>query len=100
MALLRDLESSPIVQSILSKLQHAGVKDVTAGLLLVSAAVFTASYLVPLFYSLFFSPLRKIPGPLLARVTRWYEYRLVIKGDSNRDYMRLHKKYGSSRPGC
>ncbi|EEU38517.1 uncharacterized protein NECHADRAFT_19176, partial [Fusarium vanettenii 77-13-4] len=38
--------------------------------------------------------LRKIPGPLLARVTRWWEYRLVSKGDSNLEYIRLHQKYG------
>ncbi|KAH7237944.1 cytochrome P450 [Fusarium solani] len=94
MALLRDLESSPIAQYVLSRLQHAGLKDLTAAFLLTSAALLTVLYLVPLVYSLFFSPLRKIPGPLLTRVTRWWEYRVVVKGDSNREYMRLHKKYG------
>ncbi|KAH7146836.1 cytochrome P450 [Dactylonectria estremocensis] len=41
-----------------------------------------------------FSPLRKVPGPFLARLTRWWEYRMVVRGDSNLEYIRLHKKYG------
>jgi len=57
----------------------------------------TSYYLVPLLHSLLFSPLRRVPGPFLARVTRWWEYRMVLGGDSNQEYIRLHKKYGPSR---
>ncbi|KAH7236613.1 cytochrome P450 [Fusarium tricinctum] len=94
MALLRDLEDSPIVQAILLQLHHVGPKKLVLGLLTVPASLVVAYYLAALFYSLFLSPLRRIPGPLLARMTRWWEYRVVKKGKSNQEYIRLHKKYG------
>lgn len=54
-----------------------------------------AYHFVVLIHELFLSPLRKIPGPFLARITRWWEYVKVAGGDSHRDYIRLHEKYGS-----
>ncbi|KAI6774766.1 hypothetical protein HG530_001524 [Fusarium avenaceum] len=94
MALLRDLEDSPIVQAILLQLQHVGPKKLALGLLAAPAGLVVVYYLAALFYSLFLSPLRRIPGPLLARMTRWWEYRVVKKGKSNQEYIRLHRKYG------
>jgi hypothetical protein len=85
MASLRDFVSSFLLQR---------GKDVGIGFLVTCAIIVVLYYLVPLAHSLFFSPLRKIPGPLLARVTRWWEYRMVIKGHSHLEYIRLHKKYG------
>jgi hypothetical protein len=96
MALLRYLEDYPIVQAILLQLQHVSPKKLVLGLLAAPAGLVVAYYLAALFYSLFLSPLRRIPGPFLARMTRWWEYRVVKKGKSNREYIRLHKKYGTS----
>ena len=95
MALLRLFENSLIARHVLSRLQRASPKDVIIVFLLTSAVLVTAHYLSRLAYSLLFSPLRKIPGPLLARVTRWWEYRMVLNGDSNLEFIRLHKKHGS-----
>lgn len=67
---------------------------------LTQLALFTGTALVAcynicsLLYSLFFSPLRSIPGPFLARATRWWEYVKVVNGDSHQEYVRLHEKYG------
>ncbi|KAF4462515.1 Pisatin demethylase [Fusarium albosuccineum] len=103
MALLKDLESSLssglIAQHLdLAELRDVSPKDLAVGFLLIIAIFLTGFYLVPLVQSFLFSPLRRIPGPLLARVTRWWEYRLVTKGDSNLQYIRLHKKYGECIP--
>ena len=51
-----------------------------------------------LLYSLYLSPLRSVPGPFLARITRWWEYVKVVNGDSHQEYIRLHEKYGSLFP--
>lgn len=51
-------------------------------------------WVLPLLYSLLFSPLRKVPGPFLARVTRLWEFHSLWKGHSNLDFIRLHEKYG------
>lgn len=96
MALLRGLEDSPIAQAILLQLQHAGLKKLALGFFLAPASLVFAYYLAALFYSLFFSPLRKIPGPLLARITRWWEFQVVKNGKSNLEFIRLHRQYGSS----
>lgn len=52
-------------------------------------------YLFPVFHGLLISPTRNIPGPIWARVTRWWEYQAVLKDDSHIRYIRLHEKYGA-----
>ncbi|KAL9568905.1 hypothetical protein ACKAV7_006970 [Fusarium commune] len=94
MAFLRDAESNPTVQAILSRLQHVDAKAVAAGFPLTLFGLAFSYYFIALLYSLFLSPLRSIPGPFLARVTRWWEYRVVKQGHSNQEFIRLHKKYG------
>lgn len=54
-------------------------------------AVHNAVFLV---YQFFLSPLRKVPGPFLARITQWWEYVIVSRGKSHLDYIRLHEEYG------
>jgi hypothetical protein len=68
--------------------------DLFAWTVLLSGCV--ASYwLLPFAYGLLFASTRRIPGPLLARMTRWYEYYLVKKNLSHFDYIRLHEKFGT-----
>lgn len=45
-------------------------------------------------YNLFFSPLRKVPGPFLARFSRFWELNAIRTTDLNETYIRLHEKYG------
>ncbi|KIK58364.1 hypothetical protein GYMLUDRAFT_246082 [Collybiopsis luxurians FD-317 M1] len=47
-------------------------------------------------YRLFFHPLHKYPGPVLAAVTDWYEvfYNFVLGGEFVAEIERLHKRYG------
>ncbi|KAH6708915.1 cytochrome P450 [Leptodontidium sp. MPI-SDFR-AT-0119] len=58
-------------------------------------ACFVSYWLLPFLHGLFFASTRRVPGPLLARITRWFEYRVLFKGDSNLEYVRLHDKFGS-----
>jgi hypothetical protein len=47
-------------------------------------------------YRLFFHPLRHIPGPLLARLTYFYQfhYDVVLGGTMSKELPKLHEKYG------
>ncbi|KIK54994.1 hypothetical protein GYMLUDRAFT_249015 [Collybiopsis luxurians FD-317 M1] len=47
-------------------------------------------------YRLFFHPLHKFPGPVLAAITDWYEvyYNLVLGGEFVAEIERLHKLHG------
>lgn len=58
--------------------------------LLISLYTVYACYLV------FFSPLRHIPGPFVARFSRIWEFYRVIRGDLNWRTISLHEKYGWS----
>ena len=44
----------------------------------------------------FRDPLRDIPGPFLARITRLWKFYLVWKGSAHLDYVKLHDLYGTS----
>ncbi|KAI1638940.1 cytochrome P450 [Biscogniauxia mediterranea] len=89
------LSSSPISQDITqSRLVYGDFQGQSTKILLSFLILFATYYVIPVLYDLLFSPLRKIPGPIWARFTRWWEYRLVAKGDSNLQYIHLHKRYG------
>ncbi|KAH7160421.1 cytochrome P450 [Dactylonectria estremocensis] len=99
MTLLRDLKTSlssgVSSQYInLTRLRDGSPIELAKRFLLTIALVVTSYYFVPLFHGLLFSSLRKVPGPFLARLTRYWEYHMVKRGDSNLEYIRLHKKYG------
>ncbi|KAH6723524.1 cytochrome protein [Leptodontidium sp. MPI-SDFR-AT-0119] len=63
-------------------------------------SAFAIFLLIPIWYllsglwNLFFSSLRKVPGPILARFTRLWEVYHVWKGDLHLMYVDLHAKYG------
>ncbi|KAJ0143267.1 Biphenyl-2,3-diol 1,2-dioxygenase 3 [Fusarium oxysporum f. sp. albedinis] len=64
--------------------------------LLLALLALTISYKVAiLLYNKFYSPLRNIPGPIVARLTDlWYVNR-IRKGHFERDNIALHRKYDS-----
>ncbi|KAM6505408.1 hypothetical protein FSOLCH5_014627 [Fusarium solani] len=47
-----------------------------------------------MFYTIFLSSLRKVPGPFLARLTRFWEVKKVSKGDIHDVMIDLHKQHG------
>lgn len=42
----------------------------------------------------YFSPLSSYPGPFLASVTRLWKVWVVSKGQTQQDFIRMHRKYG------
>ena len=40
------------------------------------------------------SPVRQIPGPFLARFTRLWYFRQVVRGDFDQVNIQLHRRYG------
>jgi cytochrome P450 len=46
-------------------------------------------------YQLFFHPLSRYPGPLLGRLTQWYDVYHAYVGDKHILFQRLHQKYGT-----
>lgn len=53
-----------------------------------------ATAVVYIVYQCFFSPLAKVPGPFIAKLTKFYRAYLVLGGQAHRDYVALHQKYG------
>jgi hypothetical protein len=49
-------------------------------------------------YRLAFDPLRDIPGPFLARLSRLWELQQVIDGNWHQKVIKLHQKYGMLFP--
>lgn len=47
-----------------------------------------------LLYEIFFNPLRKIPGPFLARFTILWEVWTLYQGSYLQDLLKLHEKHG------
>jgi hypothetical protein len=65
-------------------------------LLVASAGLILAVRIVLVLFRLLSSPLRSVPGPLLARFTDvWYMWR-VSKGRFELENLALHEKYGES----
>ncbi|PPJ52050.1 hypothetical protein CBER1_09819 [Cercospora berteroae] len=66
--------------------------SVLAFILLPAAlVVYTASFII---YRIFFHPLSKYPGPLLAKITDLYSTYHALRGDRHLEFYRIHEKYG------
>ncbi|KAI1661842.1 cytochrome P450 [Daldinia decipiens] len=58
-------------------------------------AALASIYVVGLvIYRLFFHPLAKYPGPVIAKITDAYQLYHAWKGDRHLEFWRLHEKYG------
>jgi hypothetical protein len=53
--------------------------------------IYTVTYTV---YQVLFSHLHAVPGPLLARWTRLWQFLEVLKGRFEKTNLELHKRYG------
>lgn len=45
-------------------------------------------------YNVFLHPLRGVPGPTLAKVSRWWLFCVEMGGDPHVEILKLHRKYG------
>lgn len=79
-------QKTSFVQHALSNLDASVVGWVAA-----SALVFV---ILRALYSLFLHPLRKIPGPSLAKITELWRTNRYFKGYWHRDILDLHRQYG------
>ncbi|PMD33301.1 cytochrome P450 family protein [Hyaloscypha variabilis F] len=63
-------------------------------LVLISFCSLPALYLIYSTFRALSSPLRGIPGPFLARFTRFWKLREIYKGSFEKTNIKLHQKYG------
>lgn len=68
--------------------------DLPRGFLILAFLCFILSLLFRIVKSVFFSPLKAIPGPFLAKITSYYRVYLTINGSSPLNSQKLHKRYG------
>jgi len=62
--------------------------------LLILCGATLASISGYIIYTLYFHPLAKYPGPLLGRLTQWYDVYHAYIGDKHLLFYRLHQRYG------
>lgn len=61
---------------------------------LAALAVLSSLYSASVLYSICFHPLRRIPGPFLAKSTELWRTSRYVRGNWHRDILDLHSKYG------
>jgi len=61
---------------------------------LLGLALFTFAYSVSTLYSIFLHPLRRVPGPFLAKFTELWRTSKYFRGNWHSDILELHAKYG------
>lgn len=59
-----------------------------------AAAAIVVYLLGTLVYNVFFHPLRAVPGPFAAKLSRWWLFRLEMRGNPHPEILELHRKYG------
>lgn len=85
---------SALVYAYLS-LTNCSLLEATARALLVGASFNTGLTLSIAVYRLFFHPLRRFPGPVGARLSRFYTVKLAAKNvQYNLEVAKMHEKYG------
>jgi hypothetical protein len=62
----------------------------SASLVIIVLGILVSYVVVPAL----FDPLRDIPGPFLARFTRWWYFIEIYKGSFEVSDVEVHKKYG------
>ncbi|KAE8382393.1 cytochrome P450 [Aspergillus bertholletiae] len=65
-----------------------------AALYLLFGAALVLYTLSVVIYNLYIHPLKDIPGPFLARITRWWLFVLEMRGNPHSEILELHKEYG------
>jgi cytochrome P450 len=72
----------------MENLSHAGL---WLGALVGAGALYATAVVI---YRIFFHPLAKYPGPLLAKVTDAYQLYHAYMGNRHLEFYRMHEKYG------
>jgi hypothetical protein len=84
-----------VIPALLSQpISHTGQSMYTAVPLAFTAYIgalifFTLAYRLSSIH-----PLSKYPGPVIARMSKWWAAYICARGDSHRYYKRLHDRYG------
>lgn len=58
------------------------------------ASLVAVVLLIKILYNIYLHPLRKIPGPFLAKATELWRTRKYVKGQWHQDILDLHQRYG------
>ncbi|CAH0042680.1 unnamed protein product [Clonostachys rhizophaga] len=80
-----------LISELISDLRHKHGWATSSQIALISFITYNVAWLI---YALFFSSLRKIPGPFLAKISRIWEMRKVATGNIHEIIVDLHKCHG------
>lgn len=85
---------------VVDKLPHSSLRSIYTSHITMQHLTYAAFGLVLCFvghcvYNVFFHPLRNIPGPFLAKISRWWLFTLEMRGNPHPDILELHQKYGT-----
>lgn len=83
----------PLMVSFASAALPAAVETLASWPALAAQPVLLAASV--LVWRYFLSPLRDVPGPFLAKLTRLWHIHRILKGDQNLALVALHDKYGT-----
>lgn len=64
------------------------------GFLVYGAVALILYFFAEWLYNLYFHPLQAIPGPFLAKITRWWIFSLEMRREPDTEILRLHQIYG------
>lgn len=80
---------------LLQSAGRLGLSFESPGRSLITLAVLVISLLLTtIVWRRFFSPLKTVPGPFWASVTRLWHVKIIIDGDQNEQLRDAHVKYG------
>ncbi|RGP77186.1 cytochrome p450 [Fusarium longipes] len=88
------LRPASYLQPTVSNIYHAPPSSVLLLLWLFKWRVLVTIVFLRIIYNLFFHPLRKIPGPFLARASGLWRLIRYFRGTWHEDVLTLHKRYG------
>jgi hypothetical protein len=88
------IHTAPYIQSTVTYVHHVSPCSALSLLWQIKWKLITIFIFLDIIHNLFFHPLRKIPGPFLARATVLWRLVRYFRGSWHDDVVKVHRQYG------